>query len=820
MRKHHILVFILAICFITVSGVFAACGDKKENIQKYTVSFYDGKTLVDTIDTAGNEKLSLPSAPLKTGYTFYGWFFDEDVWENELKEDTYAHQALTQDVDVYAYYVQNEEPQPPEQKEYTITFYIGEEINGTLKTSGNEGLVLPSAPQKEGYTFIGWFFDKDSWQNRLTENTYKEQALSENVSVYAYYKKEEAEKPAEFAVHFELNGGSGVSDVTVSEIATEPQPLKEGYAFKGWYKESNFVNQVVFPYQVTAAQTLYAKWEKNRYTVKFITNGGTPLEDRTVSVIDESPETTKEGFAFDGWYTEDIFENKVEFPYEVVKEQTLYAKWIENGPEDVVFTVDGSGVLTGVDGLNQSDMRVEIPSVVNGVTVKEIGSAVFKGNQNLGVLIIPDSVRILGYQMCRGCTNLKEVVLPSGLTVIPDETFDGCSSLEKVDFPSSLKEIRSDAFWGTALTEFIAPESLDSVWTYAFKGCEKLERVDLKNVKKISFGAFQECTALKSIKLPDSLVSLTGSIDVFSGCTSLSEIDMPDKPVSVSSSIFNNTGYYNDPKNWENGVLFADGYLIVAGKDFSSVTEYFVPQGTIVIAEGAFNDKAPKLQHVSLPDSVLRIGREAFAKCGALVKIDMNESIRFVGYNAFINTGYYLNGANWTDNGLYIGNWLVSVKNIEMASFTVQEGTIGVADGKDTALFPTKAQKITKLILPDSLKYIGVRSFARLRITDLQLPAGLKVISEGAFASCPNLKTVNLGECTQLEEIGDSAFTQAALTEVEVPAGVVRMGELIFNHNTVDLVIKCQLSSKPEGWDKNWAYSYREGVTVKVEWKQ
>ena len=149
MRKHHILVFILAICFITVSGVFAACGNKKENIQKYTVSFYDGKTLVDTIDTAGNEKLSLPSAPLKTGYTFYGWFFDEDVWENELKEDTYAHQALTQDVDVYAYYVQNEEPLPPEQKEYTITFYIGEEINGTLKTSGNEGLVLPSAPKKK-----------------------------------------------------------------------------------------------------------------------------------------------------------------------------------------------------------------------------------------------------------------------------------------------------------------------------------------------------------------------------------------------------------------------------------------------------------------------------------------------------------------------------------------------------------------------------------------------------------------------------------------------------------------------------------------------
>ena len=221
---------------------------------------------------------------------------------------------------------------------------------------------------------------------------------------------------------------------------------------------------------------------------------------------------------------------------------------------------------------------------------------------------------------------------------------------------------------------------------------------------------------------------------------------------------------------------------------------------------------------MTLPDGLYRIGQSAFSKLYSLTEINIPDSVRSVGYGAFSASGYDTE-QNYTGGGLYVGNWLVAVQNVAMTSFTVREGTVGVADGKDTALFPTRAQKITQLTLPSSLKYIGARSFARLHITDLELPSGLQTLGEGAFSSCSWLKTVNLGECTELESIGAQAFTGAAISEITIPESVASMGELVFNHNTVGLTIHCEVSEQPEDWHKDWAYSYRQGVTITVEWK-
>lgn len=497
----------------------------------------------------------------------------------------------------------------------------------------------------------------------------------------------------------------------------------------------------------------------------------------------------------------------------------MYAKWEQNGPEGIVFSVDGNGVLTGVSGLTENNTDVVIPSVVDGITVREIGMGVFKDNRNIVSLTIPDSVTTLQNRICSGCTALREVRLPSGLTVIPDETFDGCSSLSTVHFPNTLRQIRSDAFCGTGLTKFIAPDSLTAIWGYAFKDCAKLTYVDLKNVSSVSGGAFQNCTALRSVRLSDELTELPDHL--FDGCASLAEIDMPDRPIAISASILNGTAYYNDKSNWDRGVLYADGYLIAADKTFASETEYAVKAGTRVIADNAFSNVgySAKLRKMTLPDRLYRIGQYAFSKLSLLTEINIPDSVRSVGYGAFSASGYDI-AQNYSDGGLYVGNWLVAVQKVAMESFTVRKGTVGVADGRDSSLFPTKAKKIKQLKLPSSLQYIGARSFARLRnITDLKLPSELRTLGEGAFASCVSLKTVNLGECTKLESVGGAAFKEAAISEITVPASVVSMGELVFNLNKVNLTIHCEASEQPSGWNDKWSYSYRQGVTIKVEWK-
>ena len=753
MKKHFIVVLSITMCLVLSVGILTACGTETDEPQKHTISFYADTSLVDTIETAGNEEITLPAAPRKEGCTFEGWFFDNGTWENELTKDSFADRALTGDVNAYAYYKENETPVPPSPTEYTITFYADGSVGDTLETAGNEILTLPDAPKKDNYTFEGWFFDNGTWQNRLTANTYADKPLTEDVSVYAYYKK--IEEP-------------------------EPEPPQE-------------------------------------YTVRFDTDGGTAVNDMTVSVIEESPVTTKAGYTFAGWYKDSGFTDKAAFPYEVTKAQTLYAKWEKNAPEGIVFSVDGNGVLTGVSGLTESGMTVEIPSEVNGITVAEIGNEVFADNTNIGRLVIPDSVTRLGYRMCSGCTALREVRLPAGLTVIPDEAFDGCSSLQTVNFPGTLKEIRSDAFCGTALTEFVAPDSLTDIRGYAFKDCADLAKVDLKNVRDLGSGAFQNCTALQSVRLADKMTGLSDHI--FDGCASLAEIDMPDNPIAVSFTMLDGTAYYNDPSNWENGVLYADGYLIKADKNFASLTEYAVKEGTVVIADNAFSlvGYSAKLKKMTLPDGLYRIGRSAFSKLSSLTDINIPDSVRSIGYAAFEVTGFDTE-SNYTDGGLYIGNWLVAVENVAMTSFTVREGTIGVADGKDTSLFPTRAQKASQLSLPSSLRYIGARSFARLKISDLKLPSGLMTLGEGAFKICSYLKTVNLGDCRQLQSIGSEAFSDAAHSKIPIPENVVSVGELAFNQNKVNLTIRCEASEKPDGWDRNWSYTYNTKASITVEW--
>ena len=818
MKKHFISLLSMMMCFVLSVGIFTACDTETEVPKKYTISFYDGDELVDTIETYGNEEISMPAAPKKEGFTFKGWFSDKGIWKDELTKDTFVGQVLTEDVNVYAYYLENETPVA---SEYTITFYIDGEAVDSIETSGNERLTLPAAPEKDDHTFEGWFFDNGTWQERLTANTYEETPLTEDVSVYAYYKKiggSEPEQPQEYTVIFEVDHGTPIAPITTSRIDEEPQTTRDGYTFAGWYKDGGFVKKAVFPYEVTEDQTLYAKWEKNKYTVRFDTDGGTYVSDMIVSAIDRSPETTKDGYEFEGWYTDKTFSNKISFPYEVTEDLTLYAKWTQSGSEKIVFSVDANGVLTGVSGLSGSDITVEIPSEVNGITVTEIGKDVFKDNKNVGRLIIPDSVTKLGYRMCSGCTALSEVRLPAGLTVIPDEAFDGCSSLRTVNFPDTLKEIRSDAFCGTDLTEFIAPDSLTNVWSYAFKDCAALSAVELKNVRSVGDGAFGNCTALRSIRLSDKMTELSDHI--FDGCSSLEDIDMPDNPIAVSFSVFNGTAYYNEPSNWENGVLYVDGYLIAVSKDFAPLTEYTVKDGTIVIADDAFSGVgySSKLKKMTLPTGLYRIGQYAFSKLFSLTEINIPDTVRSIGYGAFSGTGYDAD-TNYISGGLYIGNWLVAVNNVAMTSFTVQEGTVGVADGKDTSLFPTRAQKITVLELPSSLRYIGSRSFARLRITELRLPSELQTLGNGAFASCSALNTVNLGDCSGLESIGEKAFSEAAISEITIPESVVSVGELVFNNNTVDLTVICEVAERPEGWDPDWSYTYRQGTEITVEWK-
>ncbi|MFR8220755.1 MAG: InlB B-repeat-containing protein [Blautia faecis] len=114
-----------------------------------------------------------------------------------------------------------------------------------------------------------------------------------------------------------------------------PANVDRDYIFAGWYTSPACEDGTEFDWQTKMPShtiTLYAKWEAPTYTVTFNPNGGTVTES-TLTVTkgqtlgDTLPTPTKEGDEFLGWYTDESFTHKFVKESQIVKDQTLYAKW-------------------------------------------------------------------------------------------------------------------------------------------------------------------------------------------------------------------------------------------------------------------------------------------------------------------------------------------------------------------------------------------------------------------------------------------------------------------------------------------------------------
>ena len=137
---------------------------------------------------------------------------------------------------------------------------------------------------------------------------------------------------AEASIKFEANV-SGYKPL--DKDVKPPANVDSDYIFAGWYTSPACVDGTEFDWQTKMPShtiTLYAKWEAPTYTVTFNPNGGTVTES-TLTVTkgqtlgDTLPTPTKEGDEFLGWYTDESFTHKFVKESQIVKDQTLYAKW-------------------------------------------------------------------------------------------------------------------------------------------------------------------------------------------------------------------------------------------------------------------------------------------------------------------------------------------------------------------------------------------------------------------------------------------------------------------------------------------------------------
>ena len=215
-------------------------------------------------------------------------------------------------------------------RKYTITY----ELNGGINPDDQYTEFTISSdftlkdPTREGYVFEGWYNDS-SFSKKITKIA---KGTSGNKIFYAKWRF------VAYTINYELNGGVNPSSApkTYTQDVTTllPKPTRSGYDFEGWYTESTFINKVtkIQPGE-TGNKTFYAKWEKQpTYSITYMLNGGVNPSNAPVEYTKEQeislPTATRNGYAFEGWYKENTFENKVtKIEKGSTGNKTFYAKW-------------------------------------------------------------------------------------------------------------------------------------------------------------------------------------------------------------------------------------------------------------------------------------------------------------------------------------------------------------------------------------------------------------------------------------------------------------------------------------------------------------
>mgnify|MGYP006328934115 FL=1 len=158
---------------------------------------------------------------------------------------------------------------------------------------------------------------------------------------------------------------------------------------------------------------------------------------------------------------------------------------------------------------------------------------------------------------------------------------------------------------------------------------EKVNYCDITYVvKRIGAGAFEDCYALTSVTIPNSITSIESF--AFKNCQSLNSINIPQSVVFIKPTAFSNSGIYNDESNWEDSVLYIGDCLIQAKRGLTG--SYIVKEGTRLIINEAF--AGSNLTDITIPNTVTDIGAGAF-KYSALTSMIIPNGITKIRGFAF-----------------------------------------------------------------------------------------------------------------------------------------------------------------------------------------
>ena len=323
---------------------------------------------------------------------------------------------------------------------------------------------------------------------------------------------------------------------------------------------------------------------------------------------------------------------------------------------NVKYAVDGgyitfdkkTGTITACDS---TVTKANIPQKIEGVAVKSIGESAFRGCEALTSVTIPNSVTNIGESAFYLCEALTSMTIPNSVTSIGERTFYLCEALTSVTIPNSVTNIGQRAFSGCkALTSITIPNSVTNIGKSAFSECKALTSVTIPDsVTSIREYTFFMCESLVNVTIPNGVTSI--GEEAFSGCKSLTSVTIPDSVMNIDKYAFYDceslTGIWVGKGN---RYYSSDASGVLFSKD----------QTTLIQCPNTFKAYA-------IPNSVINIGRDAFAHCKSLTSVTIPDSVTSIGVGGFSYcdklTDVYYTGAETAWNKIEISDYNEALKN-------------------------------------------------------------------------------------------------------------------------------------------------------------
>ena len=301
----------------------------------------------------------------------------------------------------------------------------------------------------------------------------------------------------------------------------------------------------------------------------------------------------------------------------------------ENNPT----SIEGSGVFEGCESLTS----FKFPS---SYASRNLPSFTFKNCKNLA------TIDWNGYNPKRlnscafwNCDKITWSQVPQSVEELGDECFYDCAALTSVDL-SKIKKMDTGVFWGTPLTSVEWPAAVTEIPARTFWTCGQLTTIKgipgqpgaWDNITKIGENAFNQCTALTTIKLPAELKTIDAQ--AFRTCINLATVDYGTKVETIGDGAF-----------WYTGALkkfFFKGSVKTLGADAfreSGLTCVHL-KGDMTIGKEAFMD-CKSLKYVEFPATssatqpLTYVAESMFAGCTSLPFITLPSTVTEIKANAF-----------------------------------------------------------------------------------------------------------------------------------------------------------------------------------------